>query len=218
MIIKMLQRAMAFLVVIGMVMQSIMCEKQSTPITIRLATKDDIPACVRITRQVYTTIYKPLESVYSDEQWQEWLDELNDPSDVFFLYTSQLLVAETADKKIVGCVMVAPFSLPDVSEFMRNTLPLNFDLLAQRFHGSAAYVFRLYVNENYRGSGIGKKLLQASVEFFGPVEKMYLDTLVLNTNAMSFYKYLGFVEEYERRVSAGDGQVVVLSINTNQLQ
>jgi GNAT superfamily N-acetyltransferase len=185
-------------------------------VQIRFATIEDVPACIELTSQVYTTIYKPLEST-TDQEWQEEIDLLSAPSDPFYRHTSQLIVAETDDKEIVGCVMIFPILLPaDSADF--SSIELDFVDMMQFFQidSHVAYISRLYVQEQYRNKGIGKRLLQSAVRFFPSVEKLFLRTLVLNTNSVGFCEHLGFVPQY-RWIQDGKREVVVFSIDAGRL-
>ncbi|MFA8343457.1 MAG: GNAT family N-acetyltransferase [Rhodothermaceae bacterium] len=48
----------------------------------------------------------------------------------------------------------------------------------------------LYVQEHFHGKGIGKKLIQEMMAKYG--NNCWLSALVHNSNAISFYKHLGF--------------------------
>ncbi len=48
----------------------------------------------------------------------------------------------------------------------------------------------LYVQEHFKGKGIGKRLLHEAQGYYG--EKLWLSTWVHNFEAIAFYKHLGF--------------------------
>lgn len=73
---------------------------------------------------------------------------------------------------------------------------VDFDSLIRQFYENGAYLSRLHVDERYRNNGIGRKLLKAAALYFPHIEKFYLNTLSSNKNAISFYKHVGFVEEF----------------------
>jgi GNAT superfamily N-acetyltransferase len=183
------------------------CHKQD-PVHIRFATERDIPACRQLMYHVFTTIYRSIVPI-SDEELAEDLDDLNK-------YASQLFVAETASKEIVGCMLIFPFSPPDISGGF-DSIDLGINGIRQRFQAdsSIAYVSRLYVDEKYRGKGIGKKLLQSVTQYFPAVDMLFLDTMALNKNSVDFYTHLGFKQQH-KWIQNGT-EIILFSINVKEL-
>lgn len=50
----------------------------------------------------------------------------------------------------------------------------------------------LYVDPDLHGRGIGSKLMQKVLEFYGPNKDIYLEVVSYNQNAINFYKRFGF--------------------------
>ena len=68
---------------------------------------------------------------------------------------------------------------------------------------------RLYVKDDYKGSGLGKKLIKTIIEEAKKkgYEKMRLDTLPKMKTAQKLYKEFGFVEVTQYTVNPVDGAV-----------
>lgn len=52
----------------------------------------------------------------------------------------------------------------------------------------------IYLLSAYQGKGIGKKLLLKALNWFGKDKKVFLNVASYNTNAINFYKNVGFRE------------------------
>lgn len=52
----------------------------------------------------------------------------------------------------------------------------------------------LYVLSGYQGQGIGRRLMEESLEFLGTDKKITLEVVEYNTKAIEFYKNFGFIE------------------------
>ncbi len=213
---KIIQKWLVFLVMGCMAIQATEDQKQPVPVHIRLAMIEDIPACIAIARNVHLNVFQEL-APRSDEELQVIFDLYEQSSDPFHRDMSQLLVAETESKEIVGCMMVYPFSHPHTFQTIQSSVDLDFEAIRQQVGDSMAYVSRLYIDESYRGGGIGKKLLQSIMDFFPHTQKIYLDTFASNKNAIGFYTHLGFVKEEFGGFYNGKYEFVVLSIDTNRL-
>ncbi len=88
-------------------------------------------------------------------------------------------------------LIIRPWLLYNVLEQYQLSLPVIYDnLLINSCLASIA------VAPEYRGQGIGKKLVASVEDYFKSQNiKFYrLDTFKTNTNAQAFYKKLGFVE------------------------
>jgi ribosomal protein S18 acetylase RimI-like enzyme len=55
------------------------------------------------------------------------------------------------------------------------------------------HIQALYVLPQYQGQGIGKRLMQAALEWLGTDQPVTLNVAAYNSNAIAFYKLLGFV-------------------------
>ena len=64
------------------------------------------------------------------------------------------------------------------------------------FEDAISELKRMYVNKNYRGQGLGKRLLIKSIEVGKELgyKKMRLDTLPTMKAAIGLYKKMGFYE------------------------
>jgi ribosomal protein S18 acetylase RimI-like enzyme len=73
-------------------------------------------------------------------------------------------------------------------------LTLGFSL---EYHGRDAFIDEIYVKENYRGQGIGKKALQFIEEVCRElgVRALHLEVERTNTNAQAMYRRTGFAEQ-----------------------
>ncbi|MGP0075461.1 MAG: GNAT family N-acetyltransferase [Bryobacteraceae bacterium] len=77
----------------------------------------------------------------------------------------------------------------------------------RRLDGTSGEVKRLYLRPQFRGHGLGRRLLQAVIERARAhgYESLYADTLPVMTDALSLYERLGFerVEAYSNTPTPG---------------
>lgn len=51
----------------------------------------------------------------------------------------------------------------------------------------------MYVDPDYQGKGIGRKLLETALNWHGQDKDVYLEVVEYNQNAIDFYKHFGFI-------------------------
>jgi len=133
---------------------------------IRKIKSTDNPAVATLIKTVFEEYNAPKEgTVYSDA-------DTNRLYEFFGIEKAELWVAET-EGKIVGCCGVYPTEgLPE----------------------ACAELVKFYIAKEARGKGLGKKLMEASIASalqFG-YRELYLESLPEFSNAVSWYKKLGF--------------------------
>ena len=142
---------------------------------IRTAKIEDAEATLNIQRSIicegkYLTAY-PEEFTRTLPQQREWIEhKLKNENETIF-------VAEK-DGEVVGFIV--------------------FETAQNRKRLSHTGSFGLLINNNYRGMGIGKTLIQVLLEWAekSPViEKVSLAVYSTNHRAISLYKKMGFIEE-----------------------
>lgn len=135
---------------------------------IRSALKEDEPHLASIVRATFIEFDAPREgTVYSDPTTDHLFDLFN-RSD------AQLWVA-VLNSEVVGCCGIYPTQgLPD----------------------KVAELVKFYLTTSARGSGVGKALMHKSISSAKELgyEKLYLESMPQFSNAVNFYKRLGFIE------------------------
>ena len=71
-------------------------------------------------------------------------------------------------------------------------------------------VYQLYVMPTYQRRGIGSKLMNAAIEYFG-AEKVVLEVEEGNKKGVSFYSKFGFTYPGKTVVKVGDEEIPCLS-------
>mgnify|MGYP000016410647 CR=1 FL=1 len=135
-------------------------------ITIRESTSDDIPSLLELLYELGRP--KPQKDNDLEDFTQLLKNYINDND-------KKILVAKIDDSKIVGLI-----SMVFLSRLNQNTLEL--------------YIPELIVSENYQSQGIGKKLINFSIEL-GKEKKCHrirLESGNQRIESHKFYKHLGF--------------------------
>jgi len=142
---------------------------------VRIAKPTDLAQIVSLAQEVYT-------QTFGDEMSEEELKlALETRSESYFnkaIETDEIFVAEIGNQ-IVGFIQFGVVSYEEV-EAKPEDIELN----------------KIYVDPNYHGQGIGKKLIEAmlSSKRIKPTSDIYLDVYAKNEKATSLYKKYGFVE------------------------
>ena len=135
-------------------------------ITIRESIHDDIPLILEL---LYELGRQKPQKDSELEKFEKLLKNYMQEDD------KKILVAQDTDSKIIGMI-----SMVFLSRLNQNTLEM--------------YVPELIVSQNYRSKGIGKKLIDSSIEF-GKEKKchrMRLESGNQRIESHKFYKHLGF--------------------------
>ena len=135
-------------------------------ITIRESIPDDIPLILEL---LYELGRQKPQKDSELEKFEKLLKNYMQEDD------KKILVAQDTDSKIIGMI-----SMVFLSRLNQNTLEM--------------YVPELIVSQNYRSKGIGKKLIDSSIEF-GKEKKchrMRLESGNQRIESHKFYKHLGF--------------------------
>ena len=135
-------------------------------ITIRESIHDDIPLILEL---LYELGRQKPQKDSELEKFEKLLKNYMQEDD------KKILVAQDNDSKIIGMI-----SMVFLSRLNQNTLEM--------------YVPELIVSQNYRSKGIGKKLIDSSIEF-GKEKKchrMRLESGNQRIESHKFYKHLGF--------------------------
>lgn len=128
--------------------------------------------------------------LYAPKDLQAFLDEshcieaykrhLTDPN-------TAIWKAETADHKIVGYAVASPCNLP-----------------VDDMPAGAMEISRLYVDEGWQSHGLGRKLMDAMLEWIDRdgAAPLYLSVYKFNDGAQRFYERYGFglLKEYRYKV------------------
>lgn len=195
-----------FLLTLSLLVQ-VFCLQADT-FTVRPAEQKDMPACIQLAKQVCSTTYRPFLTVngfYGDELVDEYVRKIDTSFFEDIPGSGKLFVAETDKKEVVACMKVNPFFAADKkSKVWKQFITIKVPEADNDIHdgvwymkycdGSGAYVSRLYVDQNWRGKGIGKLLLKSVTNFFPLARTICLSTYAGNKPAFDFYKHLGFVE------------------------
>jgi putative acetyltransferase len=136
---------------------------------IRKLEQADNSVLAEMIREVFEEHDAPREgTVYSDPT-------TDDLYELFKTQRSVLWVAENEEHEIVGCSGVYP----------TEGLPQN-----------CAELVKVYVNKEFRGTGVGRELMQRSID--SAVElgytELYLESLSAFSKAVSIYEKLGFIK------------------------
>ena len=135
-------------------------------ITIRESIHDDIPLILEL---LYELGRQKPQKDSELEKFEKLLKNYMQEDD------KKILVAQDNDSKIIGMI-----SMVFLSRLNQNTLEM--------------YVPELIVSQNYRSKGIGKKLIDSSIEF-GKEKKCHrirLESGNQRIESHKFYKHLGF--------------------------
>jgi putative acetyltransferase len=123
--------------------------------------------------------YEEVKKIFTD--YQEYLNvdlcfqsfdfELNNLNSIYKSPKGTIILAKI-DEEIAGCVAVKPIEVNNCE------------------------MKRLYVKPAFRNTGLGKKLIEAIIQFAlnEGYEKMKLDTLTKLESAIKLYHHFGFVE------------------------
>lgn len=95
-------------------------------------------------------------------------------------HSEKRIIAQVNDKNII-------FKVAEINNEIIGTISLN------RLSEDEFNLNRLYINPNFQGKSIGKKLLNSSLNEF-KINKITLEVLKNNIRAINFYKSLGFKE------------------------
>ncbi len=138
-------------------------------VNIRLFKTSDTDDVIRVARKAWFHTYK---DIFSKEKIEELLSIFYDPIHLVEGNTLKhsFWVAET-DGKIIGYVTIG-------------------------LENGEMKLFRIYLDPDYIGMGIGSKLLQTAETFMRQhgITKYYLEVHPKNTLGLSFYKRKGFVQ------------------------
>ncbi|MDR6300941.1 GNAT family N-acetyltransferase [Mesonia maritima] len=133
---------------------------------IRKIKSTDNPAVTTLIKTVFEEYNAPKEgTVYSDA-------DTNRLYEFFGIEKAELWVAETEGKIVGSCGVYPTEGLPE----------------------ACAELVKFYIAKEARGKGLGKKLMEASIASalqFG-YRELYLESLPEFSNAVSWYKKLGF--------------------------
>jgi ribosomal protein S18 acetylase RimI-like enzyme len=135
-------------------------------ITIRESIYDDIPSLLELLYE----LGRPKSQTDNElEKFEKLLKNYMQEDD------KKILIAQINDSKIIGMI-----SMVFLSRLNQNTLEM--------------YIPELIVSQNYRSNGIGKKLINSSIEF-GKEKKCHrirLESGNQRIDSHKFYKRLGF--------------------------
>ncbi|MBT3328469.1 MAG: GNAT family N-acetyltransferase [Nitrosopumilus sp.] len=135
-------------------------------ITIRESICDDIPSLLELLYE----LGRPKSQTDSElEKFEKLLKNYMREDD------KKILIAQINDSKIIGMI-----SMVFLSRLNQNTLEM--------------YIPELIVSQNYHSNGIGKKLINSSIEF-GKEKKCHrirLESGNQRIESHKFYKHLGF--------------------------
>ena len=135
-------------------------------ITIRESICDDIPSLL----ELLCELGRPKSQTDSElEKFEKLLKNYMREDD------KKILIAQINDSKIIGMI-----SMVFLSRLNQNTLEM--------------YIPELIVSQNYHSNGIGKKLINSSIEF-GKEKKCHrirLESGNQRIESHKFYKHLGF--------------------------
>ena len=135
-------------------------------VTIRESIHDDIPLILEL---LYELGRQKPQKDSELEKFEKLLKNYMQEDD------KKIIVAQDNDSKIIGMI-----SMVFLSRLNQNTLEM--------------YVPELIVSQNYRSKGIGKKLIDSSIEF-GKEKKCHrirLESGNQRIESHKFYKHLGF--------------------------
>ncbi|MAN25710.1 GNAT family N-acetyltransferase [Mesonia sp.] len=155
---------------------------------IRQIKRTDNKTVATLIKSVFEEYNAPKEgTVYSDAA-------TNSLYECFRIENAELWVAED-EGKIVGCCGVYPTEgLPE----------------------GCAELVKFYISKEARGKGLGKKLMEASLASalqFG-YRELYLESLPEFSNAVSWYKKLGFKSLDERLGNSGHSSCNIWMLKT----
>lgn len=200
------------------------CGKAYQAVIIRPAEANDLPQCIEITRGIYDKVYRPFMQTTDlfKEQYEKLVKcDLSLFEPFFSQKIGQILVAqEVENKKIVGYVQAKPFFIFE-NEFRGfqeknekfQACGNDFFALGKICNGTAIYLENLHIDEQFRGQGIGKKLIKSVIDYFPQAKRLYLGVFVENLQAISFYKHLEFCE-LDRIYGGKPDETMLLGIDT----
>ncbi|MFN7251724.1 MAG: GNAT family N-acetyltransferase [Anaerobacillus sp.] len=132
-------------------------------------------------------------------------------NDTLVTSTEEFFITEDQQRDFIHLYKADPGNVMIVAEHNRNIIGiLTFQrgaLLKYAHHGSVGMI----VDINWRGKGIGKALLATLIQWadYNPMlEKLCLEVLASNKNAITLYKSFGFIEEGRQinQVKRNDGR------------
>jgi len=152
-------------------------------INIRLATSSDIEPLIYLNYEVQSLHIDIAPSVFcevKEDELSKWFEEQVEDDN------TQLYIAENS-RKILGYLILKVINRPS-----------NPFMLEQHF----AYIDHMSVDSEYRGKGIGRKLISSAVDFAKDCEigHIELDVWSKNINAKNAYKQIGFQPSREKLV------------------
>ena len=148
----------------------------SKQITIRKIKKEDNPKIAEVIRAVLTEhgVNRP-GTVFTDPTTDSLFELFQADGSIYY-------IAEDKDRIIGGCGIYPTKGLPS----------------------GYAELVKLYLLGEYRGQGIGKKLMEKSIEFAKEhYQSLYLETMPELANAIDLYSLLGFNEIDSRLGDSG---------------
>jgi ribosomal protein S18 acetylase RimI-like enzyme len=145
-------------------------------VTMRRATRDDLPAIDRLFRQSFTDTFghlyarEDLDAFLAGFTPEAWQEEFDDPGHAF-------LVAE-ADGTLIGYTKLGPPSIP-----VESTRPL-------------IELRQIYFDHAWLGRGLSRPMMDWAIEEGRRrgAEEMYLTVFTDNHRARALYRRYGFVE------------------------
>ncbi|HEY0644455.1 MAG TPA: N-acetyltransferase [Nocardioides sp.] len=147
----------------------------TTLVAVRTGTRDDIPGFRTLGEAVVPPTYGPIDAAYAQRMLDEWwIPEVFEKS----LARNTHLVAE------VDGEVVALATFGRLSESSR-AFP--------HVTGDREVMWKLYVNPDHHGLGIGRRLL-AEVEQLVAGDELWLEVVDGNDQAFGFYRAHGFRE------------------------
>ena len=156
--------------------------------TIRKCTVDDLKTLLEISYETFVdafqsmnvkeTMDKYVEEAFNMEKLEEELG--NKDSRFFFLY---------ADDELAGYLKI-------------NEAPAQTDVNDSH----SIEVERIYVKKEFKGKGLGRQLMNYAIQLAKEMKKNYvwLGVWEKNTDAITFYKKLGFYEAGQHPFKMGD--------------
>ena len=137
-------------------------------ILIRQAKKQDIPIINSLTKEMHKFLGRIVEKEFSDK-------ELKD-EEIKVSELKGILVAEDSKKKkVVGYISFSQKSEED------------------EWYGKHLYLYEFAVTEEYRGKGIGEKLINQVIRMCKKKNlNIKVDTLIKNKKIIEFYRKMGF--------------------------
>lgn len=116
---------------------------------------------------------------------QQYIDQTELQHYIAFILKNGTALIASEDEKIAGTLLCYPMSFePDIPEIIKSRFNIN----------NAVYIAELMVNEEYRGQGIGKNLMNEFLK--APDKNIFKEAFIrvweLNLPALQLYKNMGF--------------------------